>query len=69
MNEVAYHAGDGYGMGNDSTIAIEICENKDGNYAQAEKNAVKLTARILYDNGLPATAIKMHKDWSGKNCP
>lgn len=69
MNEVAYHAGDGYGMGNDSTIAIEICENKDGNYAQAERNAIKLTARILYDNGLPASAVRMHRDWSGKNCP
>lgn len=69
MNEVAWHAGDGLNMGNGSSIAIEICENKDGNYAQAEKNAAYLAAHILYENGLPADAIRMHKDWSGKDCP
>lgn len=69
MDEVAYHAGDVLNTGNGSTIAIEICENADGNYAVAEKNAAYLTAQILYENGLPADAVKMHKDWSGKNCP
>ncbi len=69
MNEKAYHAGDGMAQGNSSTIAIEICENADGNYSQAEKNAAKLTAAILYEQGLPSDAVKMHRDWSGKNCP
>ena len=69
MNEVAYHAGDGTNIGNGATIAIEICENADGNYAIAEKNAAYLTARLLYENNLPATAVRQHKDWSGKNCP
>ncbi|MDQ0362804.1 N-acetylmuramoyl-L-alanine amidase [Breznakia pachnodae] len=69
MNEVAYHAGDGTNIGNSATIAIEICENSDGNYATAEKNAAYLTARLLYENNLPATAVRQHKDWSGKNCP
>lgn len=68
MNEVGYHAGDGQNIGNSSTIGIEICENSDGNYAQAERNAAYLTAQILYENGLPADAVRMHKDWSGKNC-
>lgn len=68
MNEVAYHAGDGTMIGNSTSIGIEICENSDGNYAQAERNAAYLTARILYENGLPANAVRMHKDWSGKNC-
>lgn len=69
MNEVGWHAGDGNDLGNASTIGIEICENADGNYAQAEKHAARLTAHILYENNLPYTAIKRHQDWSGKDCP
>lgn len=69
MNEVGWHAGDGNDSGNASTIGIEICENADGNYAKAEKNAAYLTASILYENGLPYTAVKRHQDWSGKDCP
>lgn len=69
MSEIAYHAGDGMGMGNGRTVAIEICENADGNYAKAEQNAALLTARILFELGLPADAVKQHHDWSGKNCP
>lgn len=68
MNEVGFHAGDGLLLGNGATIGIEICENSDGNYAQAEKNAAYLTAQILYENGLPSDAVRMHHDWSGKNC-
>lgn len=68
MDEIAWHAGDGSMEGN-TTIGIEICENSDGNYALAEKNAAYLTAQILFELGLPKDAIKMHKDWSGKTCP
>ncbi len=69
MDEMAYHSGDGAAMGNAATIGIEICENSDGNYRQAEINAAKLTARILHAQGLPANAIRQHNDWNGKNCP
>lgn len=69
LDEVAWHAGDGIMMGNGNTIAIEICENNDGNYAKAEKNAAYLTAQLLFELGLPKDAIRMHKDWSGKICP
>lgn len=68
MDEVVWHAGDGSMQGN-TTIGIEICENSDGNYAKAEKNAAYLTAQILFELGLPKNAIRMHKDWSGKTCP
>lgn len=68
LDEVAWHAGDGSMQGN-TTIGIEICENSDGNYAKAEKNAAYLTAQILFELGLPKDAIRMHKDWSGKTCP
>lgn len=69
MNEVGWHAGDGLSNGNGSSIGIEICENEDGNYAKAERNAALLVAQILYENNLPPTAVKRHADWSGKNCP
>lgn len=68
MNEVGYHAGDGQFIGNATTIGIEICENSDGNYAKAERNAAYLTAQILYENGMPSDAVRMHGDWSGKHC-
>lgn len=68
MNEAGWHAGDGLLAGNASTIGIEICENADGNYAKAERNAAYLTAQLLYENGLPSDAIRLHRDWSGKNC-
>lgn len=68
MSEVGWHAGDGGLTGNTSTVAIEICENADGNYSLAEYNAALLTANILYENGLPSDAVRMHRDWSGKNC-
>lgn len=68
MDEVAWHAGDGSMQGN-TTVGIEICENSDGNYALAEKNAAYLTAQILFELGLPKDAIRMHRDWNGKTCP
>ena len=69
INETTWHAADGMMTGNSSTVSIEICENKDGNYQQAELNAAYLTAQLLYELNLPSDAIKMHKDWSNKNCP
>lgn len=70
LNEIGYHAGDGgNGEGNLSSIAIEICENADGNYAQAEKNAAKLVAELLYELNMDISSVVPHKHWSGKECP
>jgi N-acetyl-anhydromuramyl-L-alanine amidase AmpD len=70
LNENGWHAGDGTnGTGNRQSIGIEICENSNGNRAQAEKNAAWLTAKLLKDHGLKITAVKQHYDWSKKNCP
>lgn len=69
MNETVWSEGDGTMMGNSSSISIEICENTGGNYIQAEINAAYLAAQILYECGLPSDAIKMHYDWSSKECP
>lgn len=70
LNENGWHAGDGTnGAGNRESIGIEICENRDGNRAQAEKNAAWLAAKLLKDYGLGLDRVKQHYDWSGKNCP
>ena len=70
LDEVAWHAGDGSkGPGNTSSIAIEICENADGDRAKAEENAAKLVAHLLKKFNLPISAVVQHNRWSGKNCP
>jgi len=70
LDEIGYHAGDGEnGTGNLASIAIEICENVDGNYAQAEKNAAKLVAELLYEMNMDISQVVPHKHWSGKECP
>lgn len=70
LNEVGWHAGDGSnGPGNRKSIAMEICENQDGNAERAIKNAAWLAAYLLKRFGLGIDRIKQHYDWSGKNCP
>lgn len=71
LSRNAWHAGDGNGTGNRKTIAIEICYSKSGGkkFTAAEKNAAKLTAILLKENGWGISRVKRHKDWSGKNCP
>jgi N-acetylmuramoyl-L-alanine amidase len=70
LDENGWHAGDGTnGTGNRQSIGIEICENRDGNRAQAEKNAAWLVAKLLKDYGLGLDRVKQHYDWSKKNCP
>ncbi|MGG4144545.1 N-acetylmuramoyl-L-alanine amidase [Paenibacillus algorifonticola] len=69
VTEHGWHAGDGNGPGNRSSIGIEICENADGNRSKAEANAAALIAGLLRQLGLPITAVVQHNHWSGKNCP
>ena len=70
LDEVGWHAGDGSsGPGNRSSVAIEICENVDGDRAKAEENAAKLVAHLLKQFNLPINAVVQHNRWSGKNCP
>lgn len=69
-NEVAWHAGDGeYGTGNRQSLAIEICENVDGNLLKATNNAVELTAYLMKLYNIPLSNVVQHNYWSGKNCP
>ena len=69
-DEVAWHAGDGeYGTGNRQSLAIEICENVDGNLLNATNNAVELTAYLMKRYNIPLCNVVQHNYWSGKNCP
>jgi N-acetylmuramoyl-L-alanine amidase len=69
-NEVGWHAGDGNnGTGNRSSVAIEICVNRDGNFTQAKKNAAWLTRYLMDDLGISIDRVVQHNHWSGKNCP
>lgn len=64
LNEVAWHAGDF--KGNNTTIAIEICEPQ---HEKAMKNAIHLCADLLKQQGWGVDRLYTHKMWSGKNCP
>ena len=66
---MCWHAGDGSGTGNASSIAIEICVNDASRFPQACENAAQLTATLLHKHGLAPEAVKQHYDWSGKDCP
>jgi len=68
LDEVAYHAGDGYhGTGNSKSIGIEISEY--GNRQKAIENAISLVAEMLHQRGWNVDRLRRHYDWSGKNCP
>jgi len=64
---MCWHAGDGKGPGNMSSIGIEICVHDKAGFPKACENAAKLTAQLLCKHGL--TVVKQHYDWSGKDCP
>ncbi len=69
LTEHGWHAGDGHGLGNMSSVAVEICENADGDRAESETNAAKLTAWLLILLELDLTSVVPHRHWSQKDCP
>lgn len=54
---------------NNCTIGIEICVNKDGDFARTYRNAVALTADILRRYGWGTGRLWRHYDITGKDCP
>lgn len=69
-SETAYHAGDGAdGPGNTTTIGIEICVNKDGDFERAKVNAASLVRLLMAEHGFPLDKVVQHNHWSGKDCP
>lgn len=68
FNEVAWHAGTS--DGNYTSIAMEICVNKDGNYKKAVANAIELTKHLIkLFPSINSVNVVQHNHWSGKNCP
>lgn len=64
-----WHAGDGKGDGNMSSIAIEICVNRDGDYTMALANTAELVRTLMAEHSIPLERVVQHNHWSGKNCP
>lgn len=81
FDEVGWHAGDGRGNGNETTISIEIIMRGKAiaNDAKSEDNGAKLAAILLLENGLGIDKLYTHNHWMGlpdnivygasKNCP
>lgn len=69
--EVGWHAGDGRGNGNETTLSIEIIMRGKAiaNDAKAEENGALLAALLLHRHGLGIDKLYKHQDWSGKYCP
>lgn len=69
-SEPAYHAGDGAdGPGTTTTIGIEICVNKDGDFERAKANAASLVRLLMTEHGFPLEHVYQHNHWNGKDCP
>lgn len=64
-----WHAGDGSGHGNMSSIGIEICVNSDGNFTRAKANAAAVVRQLRAKYNIPRSRVVQHNHWSGKNCP
>lgn len=67
FDEVAWHAGDGNGNGNQKSISLEICES--GNRERTLRNAIAVTARILRERDMEVDHLRRHHDWATKLCP
>lgn len=65
LDEQAYHSGNG--VGNNSSIGIEICES--GNREKTIQNTIELVSKMLYERNWNVSSLRRHYDWSGKNCP
>lgn len=70
-DEVGWHAADGRGPGNESSIAIEIVMDGSGSASDqaAEERGTLLAAILLDRHGLGIDRLKTHRDWSGADCP
>ncbi|MDR0872810.1 MAG: N-acetylmuramoyl-L-alanine amidase [Prevotellaceae bacterium] len=73
LDEKAWHASDGAdGDGNSRGVAIEICENSDGDYSVAESNAVKLIFALQAHFSIDNAHVKPHRFFATatkKLCP
>lgn len=73
LDRNGWHASDGNGPGNRTTIAIEICYSKSGGerFDKAEENAAELIAYLLKKYDWDISVVKRHYDYAPdkKYCP
>lgn len=73
LDRNGWHASDGNGPGNRTTIAIEICYSKSGGerFDKAEENAAELIADLLKKYAWDISVVKRHYDYAPdkKHCP
>lgn len=73
LDRNGWHASDGNGPGNRTTIAIEICYSKSGGdrFDKAEENAAELIAYLCKEYGWGIDKVKRHYDYAPdkKYCP
>ncbi len=74
-NEQGEHA-DYNGPGNNYSIGIEMCENKDNNLTATIERSAILTAKLMHDHNIPLRNVVPHYHWprwdkspAHKNCP
>ena len=65
--EKSYHTSDK--EANESSIAVELCVNSDGDFEKTVDNAVWLVRELMKKHGISADNIRAHRDWTGKSCP
>lgn len=65
LNEKSNHSGNG--IGNNTSIGLEICES--GDREKTLGNAIQVAAYILKNFNLTYRDLKQHYDWNKKNCP
>ena len=70
-NRNGWHAGDGNGKGNLTTIGIEICYSTGdkAKFEKAQENTAEFVAYKLKEYGWGIDKVYTHKHWSGKHCP
>ena len=55
--------------GNNNSIGIESCINKNTDIYYTWQKTAKLVANLLYNNNLTFDDVKQHHYYSGKDCP
>ncbi|MDW8006441.1 MAG: N-acetylmuramoyl-L-alanine amidase [Thermomicrobium sp.] len=68
--ENGWHAGDGaQGPGNRTSVALELCVNRDGDWERTQEHGARLVASLCRAFGLTPEQVVPHQHWSGKQCP
>ncbi|ACV22557.1 N-acetylmuramoyl-L-alanine amidase CwlH precursor [Slackia heliotrinireducens] len=70
---LTWHVGDGrgkYGITNTNSIGIEVCQDGDRPFTEAETKRLQwLVRRLMDEYGVPADRVVRHYDASRKLCP